>query len=375
MQAISTRDVLWAVVLFGGGAVVLGRYLVRAVRRGRCAGCGVAECPSRASKGATASCQPPHFARGAGPPRPTGKGTPPVRKGEQRAERRRGPTARQFHGGVAAVAFPLLLILLLSSIGLLFRDALALDRRPLPAWLALPLYGDVAGAVVATARGAAGEAMATAEGVIVRTGQGPWRGVVATGLLGTVHDLAWLGDGHLAAATDRGVWISAGGERWDYLADGGAGLPPPATRLLQSDGALWVRSVLGPRRSTDGGVSWLPATGVEPAGLAGPPMVADLLPAGAERAWLRARGWPTWERFTIDLHGGHLFGGRWRWGVLFSWLLLAGLAISGPLVARARRRHLQERAVRQAAPVVATPAVTPAGDAPRLDRAAANTAP
>jgi len=258
---------------------------------------------------------------------------------------------------VAAVALPFLLLLLMSGIGLLFTQEMGLDRRPLPATLALPLYGDVAGRVVATARDESGEAVAAADGVIARTGGGGWHGVAATGPLGTVHDLAWLGDGHLAAATDRGIWISADGSQWDYLADGSAGLPQPASRVVVAGGAVWAQTALGPRRSDDGGVSWYLATVPPPTTLATPPTVAGAGPAGAARAWLTARGWPTWERFTIDLHGGHLLGGRWRAVVLFSWLVLLGLAISGPLVARARRRHLRERAAR-------TRARTATGSAP-----------
>jgi len=287
-------------------------------------------------------------------PRPEGAEAQPrdegaTSKGEGKEERRagrRGPSARKFHGMVAATAFPFLLLLLASGIGLLFAQEMGLDRRPLPASLALPLYGDAAGRVVATARDDGGEAVAAADGVIVRTAGGGWHGVAATGPLGTVHDVAWLGDGHLAAATDRGIWISADGSQWDYLADGSAGLPGPATRVVVANGGVWAQTALGPRLSVDGGVSWRPATGQPPAALATPPAVAGAAPIGAARAWLTARGWPTWERFAIDLHGGHLLGGRWRAVVLFSWLVLLGLALSGPLVARARRRHARERAAR-----------------------------
>jgi hypothetical protein len=340
MQAISTRDIIWALVLGGGAALVLGRYLVRAVRRGRCAGCSEPGCASRDQGGATTeSCRPLNLTLGETRKEPSSKS-------ERRKEGRRGPTARQFHGLVAAIAFPFLLLLLASGIGLLFNQEMALDRRPLPAALALPLYGDVGGRPVATARSTLGEAVAAADGVIARNGDSPWHGVAARGPLGTVHDVAWLDDGHLAAATDRGIWISADGTQWDYLADGSAGLPAPASRVVVANGGVWAQTALGPRLSTDGGVSWRPAAGSPPAALAAPPVVAAAPPAGAERAWLTARGWPTWERFTIDLHGGHLLGGRWRGVVLFSWLVLLGLAMSGPLVARARRRHLRERAAR-----------------------------
>jgi len=361
MSGLSLRDWIWIFLLGGGSAWILGRYLVRSLRSGRCSGCSDSECASR-DKGAatTASCQPLNFTLGEtrkGPDRKASGGrlrssrgnagsSPTASNGERRKDGRRGPTARQFHGLVAAVAFPFLLLLLVSGIGLLFNQEMGLDRRPLPAALALPLYGDGAGRVVATARDDRGAAVAAVDGVIARTGGNAWHGVAATGPLGTVHDVAWLGDGHLAAATDRGLWISADATQWDYLADGAAGLPAPATRVVVGGGAVWVQTVLGPRRSVDGGVSWQPASGPPPAVLATPPAVAGAAPAGAARAWLTARGWPTWERFTIDLHGGHLLGGRWRAVVLFSWLVLLGLAISGPLVARARRRHTRERAAR-----------------------------
>lgn len=370
MDVITARDIIWAVALGGIAAVVLGRYLVRAVRRGRCAGCSEPGCPSRDTKGATpAACQPLKLTLGEGPKEASAKG-------ERRKDGRRGPTARQFHGVVAAIAFPFLLLLLASGIGLLFAQEMALDRRPLPPFLALPLYGDVAGRAVAVARGEMGEAVAAADGIVVRTGGGPWRGVAAPRPLGTVHDVAWLDDGHLAAATGRGVWISADGSRWDYLADGGAGLPGPVTRLVVVDGRVWAQTVLGPRLSVDGGVSWRPAAGEPPVALASPPVVEGAAPTGAERAWLAARGWPTWERFTIDIHGGHLLGGRWRGVVLFSWLVLLGLAVSGPLVARARRRHLQERAARAAARAGADAPATPSqpDGAVRLDASASTEA-
>ena len=378
MEAISIRDIIWAVVLGGGAALVLGRYLVRAVRRGRCGGCSEPGCASRdKGEATTGSCQPLNLTFGE-----TRKVSPPKAspsKDERRKGGRRGPTARQFHGLVAAIAFPFLLLLLASGIGLLFNRELALDHRPLPAALALPLYGGAAGRLVATARSGAGEAVAATDGVIVRGGDGPWHGVAATGPVGTVHDVAWLDGGHLAAATDRGVWISADGSRWDYLADGSAGLPPPASRLVVVDGEVWAQTALGPRVSVDGGVSWQPATAPPPATLTIPPAVEGAAPADAEGAWLTARGWPTWERFTIDIHGGHLLGGRWRGVVLFSWLVLLGLAVSGPLVARGRRRHLRERAARAArARVAVEPAPThPQPERPEveLNRTAGSTTP
>ncbi len=391
MDAITTRDIIWAVLLGGTAAVVLGRYLVRAVRRGRCAGCSEPGCASR-DQGAptTESCRPLNFTLGErreGPDRKASVGRmrssrgkagagPTASKGEQRREGRRGPTARQFHGMVAVIAFPFLLLLLASGIGLLFAQEISLDRRPLPPFLALPLYGDAAGRPVAVARGEAGEAVAAADGVVVRTGGGPWHGVATTRPLGTVHDVAWLDNGHLAAATGRGVWISADTGRWDYLADGSAGLPTPVTRLAVVDGRVWAQTALGPRLSVDGGVSWRPAAGEPPAALAGPPAVEGAAPADAAEAWLAARGWPTWERFTIDLHGGHLLGGRWRGVVLFSWLVLLGLAMSGPLVARARRRHLRERAARTAARAGADAPATAAqqGGAVRLNSSASSEA-
>ncbi len=380
MNDLSFRDWIWILLLGGGSSWMLGRYIVRSLRRGRCSGCDDTSCATRAT-GQTpeGGCQPLNLTlgEGRGGERPAGEAG-----GETgRQERRRTPSARRFHTTVAAIAFPFLFLLLASGIGLLFHEEMGLDHRPLPASLALPLYGGGAGRVVATTRGEGGAVVAAEDGVILRAPGGRWHGVAATAPLGAVHDVAWLGDGHLAAATDRGIWISADGRQWDYLADGSAGLPQPAMGLGVSGGVVWAQTALGPRRSEDGGVSWHPATGGLPAALEGAPAVAPALAgplAGAARAWLTARGWPTWERLAIDLHGGHLFGGRWRAVVLFSWVVLLGLAVSGPLVARARRRHQRERAARARARVattVAAPSLPARRPGMELARTAGNEAP
>ncbi|RMF77331.1 MAG: hypothetical protein D6739_12890, partial [Nitrospirae bacterium] len=282
MNELTLRDWIWIALLGGGAALLLGRYLVRAVRRGRCAGCDDAGCGARGTgRLPEEGCHPLSLhLEGEGEPEPP-----------RRRNGRHGSASRRFHKVVAALTLPLLVLLLASGAGLLFREELGLAHRPLPARLALALYGAPAGPVVALATGRDGRAVAAADGVIATRGDG-WHGVTADRPLGAVHDVAWLPGGRLAAATDRGVWLSAEGRRWDYLADGAAGLPSPVTRLVVAAGRVWAATPLGPYRSDDGGVSWHAATGPAPAALAAPPARGPA-PAGAAAAWLAARGWPS----------------------------------------------------------------------------------
>jgi len=217
--------------------------------------------------------------------------------------------------------------------------------------VALSLYGPTAGPVLATAERGERIAVAVEDGVITRLGSGPWRGVRWTAGGFRVRDVAWLPGGQLACATDGGVWISADATSWDYRADSAAGVPGAVTRLAVSGGRVWAQTVLGPRVSEDGGVSWQGPDGTPPVGLT---LVTEETemgspPIGSRAALLEARGWPTWERLAIDLHAGNLFGGRWRYVVILSWCLLVGLAVSGPMVAQKRRQHLREREASRAA--------------------------
>jgi hypothetical protein len=335
MPQLSIRDVVWMVLLGGGAAAYLGRYLYRAVQRGRCVGCDPDGTCRSEDQGAAGSSVPKPLKFGAS----VGTNGNGARRNGRKTSGPRGA-----HRLIGLLGLPLIVLLLASGFALLFTDDLHLGDRPLPVRTALWLYGPTAARVVARAERGARVALAVEDGVIMRLGNGPWRGVRWTAGGFRVHDVAWLPSGQLACATDGGVWISADGTSWDYRADSAAGVPGAVTRLVVADGRVWAQTVLGPRVSTDGGVSWRRPEGVAPPllmaapeGASGPP------PVGSTAALLEARGWPTWERLAIDLHAGNLFGGRWRYVVILSWCLLLGLAISGPAVAHRRRQHLKER--------------------------------
>jgi hypothetical protein len=260
--------------------------------------------------------------------------------------RRNGPKTsrpRATHRIIGLLGLPLILLLLASGFALLFAEELGLGDRPLPVRAALWLYGPTGARVVASAERGDRLALAVEDGVIIRLGHGPWRGVRWTAGSFRVHDVAWLPGGQLACATDGGVWISADGTSWDYRADSAAGVPGAVARLAVADGRVWARTALGPRVSADGGISWQAADGAAPGILGVAPEGSGSVPVGSTAALLEARGWPTWERLAIDLHAGNLFDGRWRYVVILSWCLLLGLAISGPAVAHRRRQHLKER--------------------------------
>jgi hypothetical protein len=336
MSELSIGDLVWMVLLGGGAAAYLGRYFYRAVQRGRCAGCDPA-----------GACGPDEsIASGDSTPRPLKfQVTTGPRGGvaDERPNARKTSRSRGVHRAIGLLGLPLILLLLASGFALLFSDALHLADRPLPVRVALRLYGPTAMQVVASAERGDRVAVAVEDGVITRLGNGPWRGVRWTAGGYRVHDVAWLPGGNLACATDGGVWISADGTSWDYRADGAAGVPGAVTRLAVVDGRVWAQTVLGPRVSADGGVSWQQPDGVAPGLLAAAPEGSGATPVGATPALLEARGWPTWERLAIDLHAGNLFEGRWRYVVILSWCLLFGLALSGPVVAHRRRQHLKER--------------------------------
>jgi hypothetical protein len=343
MSDLSIRDVVWMVLLGGAAAAYLGWWLFRAVQRGRCAGCEPTGtcCTPKPARSEGSGHQPLHFRIG-GKRKPGGPVT--------RANGNKAGGSRTVHRLIGLLGLPLIFLLLASGFALLFANDLHLADRPLPRRLALALYGSSAGQVVAEATAGEHLAVAVADGVITRVGNGPWRGVRWTTGAFRVRDVAWLPMGQLACATDGGVWISADGTTWDYRADSAAGLPGAVSRLAVADGRIWAQSVLGPRVSDDGGVSWHAPDGTPPPALAdrGEPAM-ESPPVGASAAWLQARGWPTWEKLVIDLHAGNLFGGRWRYVVLLSWGLLLGLAISGPVVAQRRRQHLKEREAARAA--------------------------
>jgi len=350
MSALSIRDVAWMVVLGGGAAAYLARYVYRAVQRGRCAGCG-----PTSPGGATG----PGVAKNATPQRlnfqlaAKGNGGDGARRNGNRAS---GP--RVLHRAIGLLGLPLILLLLVSGFALLFAEDLHLADRPLPVRLALSLYGPTAGQVVATAERGERLAVAVEDGVITRFGHGPWRGVRWTAGGFRVRDVAWLPGGQLACATDGGVWISADATSWDYRADSAAGVPGSVSRLVVIEGRVWAQTVLGPRVSDDGGVSWQGGDASPPAALtvAAEEGEGGSPPVGSTTALLEARGWPTWERLAIDLHAGNLFGGRWRYAVILSWCLLVGLAVSGPMVAQKRRQHLKEREAARAARAKGDPA-------------------
>jgi len=344
------------VVLGGGAAAYLGRYVYRAVQRGRCAGCGPTAAGSPTVPGISKGSAPQvlKFQMGA-----KSNGDDTRRNGN------RNGGSRAVHRAIGLLGLPLILLLLVSGFALLFAEDLRLAERPLPVRFALSLYGPTAGAVVATAERGERIAVAVEDGVIARRGSGPWRGVRWTAGGFRVRDVAWLPGGQLACATDGGVWISADATTWDYRADSAAGVPGAVTRLAVAEGRVWAQTVLGPRVSDDGGVSWQGGDGTPPAALTEVAEEAEMgsPPVGSTAALLEARGWPTWERLAIDLHAGNLFGGRWRYVVILSWGLLVGLAVSGPMVAQKRRQHRKEREAARAAramgdgagPVVSVP--------------------
>jgi hypothetical protein len=336
MPELVIRDVVWMVLLGGGAAAYLGRYFYRAVQRGRCAGCGpMVTCkPAEEETPAASAPQTLKFQ--------ATSGTNGWENGARRNGRKTGGP-RGVHRVIGLLGLPLILLLLASGFALLFSEDLRLSDRPLPVRAALWLYGPAAARVVARAEGGDRLALAVEDGVITRLGHGPWRGVRWTAGGFRVHDVAWLPGGQLACATDGGVWISADGTSWDYRADGAVGVPGEVTRLAVVDDRVWAQTVLGPRVSADGGVSWQGSDGAAPGLLTTEPDGAGAAPVGSTAALLEARGWPTWERLAIDLHGGNLFDGRWRYVVILSWCLLCGLAISGPVAAHSRRQHLKER--------------------------------
>jgi len=358
MTELSIRDLAWMVVLGGGAAAYLGRYVYRAVQRGRCAGCGPTGTGSPTVPGVSKASGPQvlNFQMGT-------KGNGGGEGARPNGSKTGG--SRAVHRAIGLLGLPLILLLLVSGFALLFTQDLRLADRPLPVRLALSLYGPNAAQVVATAERGERIAVAVDDGVITRLGSGPWRGVRWTAGGFRVRDVAWLPGGQLACATDGGVWISADATSWDYRADSAAGVPGAVSRLAVTEGRIWAQTVLGPRVSTDGGVSWQGGEGTPPAALTELPEEAEMgsPPVGSTAALLEARGWPTWERLAIDLHAGNLFAGRWRYVVILSWCLLVGLAVSGPMVAQKRRQHLKEREAARAAratgdrarPVVSVP--------------------
>jgi hypothetical protein len=351
MSELSIRDVAWMVVLGGGAAAYLGRYVYRAVQHGRCAGCGLTSPGGPTVPGVSKGSTPQVLNFQMGPQR-NGGGDGAPRNGSRTS----GP--RAVHRAIGLLGLPLILLLLASGFALLFAEDLHLADRPLPVRLALSLYGPAAGQVVATAERGERIAVAVEDGVITRLGSGPWRGVRWTAGGFRVRDVAWLPGGQLACATDGGVWISADATSWDYRADSAAGVPGGVSQLAVIDGRVWAQTVLGPRVSVDGGISWQGGDGPPPPAPAAAVEEAEmgLPPVGSTAALLEARGWPTWERLAIDLHAGNLFGGRWRYVVILSWCLLVGLAVSGPMVAQKRRQHLKEREAARAARATGDPA-------------------
>jgi hypothetical protein len=344
MSELSLRDLAWMVLLGGGAAAYLGRYVYRAVQRGRCAGCGPTSLATPIAPGTSKNATPQKLNF-----RLAAKGNGGGEGARRNGSKSGGP--RALHRTIGLLGLPLILLLLVSGFALLFAQDLRLADRPLPVRLALSLYGPTSEPVVATAERGARIAVAVEDGVITRLGSGPWRGVRWTAGGFRVRDVAWLPGGQLACATDGGVWISADTTSWDYRADSAAGVPGAVSRLVVVEGRVWAQTVLGPRVSEDGGISWQGADQAPPARLAAAAPEAEMgpPPVGSTAALLEARGWPTWERLVIDLHAGNLFDGRWRYVVLLSWCLLVGLAVSGPVVAQRRRQHLKERDAARAA--------------------------